>query len=209
MYGVPHTEVDLILANGEPVEFSFRIQDGDRISIFPLFRSLDIGAIAHIERHAPERFLLDGHLGRLAAYLRMLGFDTLCETHYGDEELVRISAEQDRTLLSRNRGLLKRSVVKNAYLIRETQPLRQLVEVTHRFRLRDVLSPFQRCMRCNTLLQHVAKAEVSDRLLPKTRKSYDEFQFCPGCDRVYWKGPHYTRMKRMVEALRESVPQRS
>ncbi len=90
--GVPHTEVDLILANGESVGFSYLVRDGDRISVYPVFESIDIAPIVRV-RPQPlrdPRFVLDTHLGRLASYLRMLGFDTLYQSDYQDEELLRI-----------------------------------------------------------------------------------------------------------------------
>ncbi|MEK7405630.1 MAG: Mut7-C RNAse domain-containing protein, partial [Acidobacteriota bacterium] len=107
--GVPHTEVDLILANGESVDFSYVVRDGDRISVYPVFESLDITPLLRL-RERPlrqPRFVLDAHLGKLAAYLRMLGFDTLYRNDYQDPELVALAARDKRILLTRDVGLLK------------------------------------------------------------------------------------------------------
>ena len=118
-FGIPHTEVDLILANGETVTFSYLLRDGDRISVYPVFRSIDLSPLTCLQpRSGAEMcFVLDTHLGKLAAYLRMLGFDSLYRNDCRDEELAHISADQQRSLLSRDRGLLKRSLVTRGYLV--------------------------------------------------------------------------------------------
>jgi uncharacterized protein with PIN domain len=201
--GVPHTEVDLVLVNGESVDFSYLVQDGDRISVYPVFESLDIAPLVRV-RPRPlrePRFVLDTHLGKLAAYLRMLGFDTLYRNDYGDETLARLSHGERRILLTRDRGLLKRSIVTHGYHVRETSPERQLVEILRRFDLFRLIAPFRRCMRCNGLLEPVRKDAIADRLEPKTRRYYDEFAICRTCDRIYWKGSHYRDMHRRIEQL--------
>ena len=201
--GVPHTEVDVILANGQPVDFAYRIQDGDRISVFPRFRSIPISPHARLQPPAlaEGRFVADGHLGRLAAYLRMLGFDTLYQSDYRDEDVARLSANEDRTLLTRDRGLLKRNEVKRGYCLRSTEPVHQLVEVLREFELTPAIAPFRRCMHCNALLRATEKEAVEHRLLPETAKYFDEFYLCPACNRVYWKGSHYRRMQHLIENI--------
>jgi len=203
--GVPHTEVDLILANGQSVDFSYLVQGGDYISIYPMFESFDIAPLLCV-RPKPlrqTRFVLDTHLGKLAIYLRMLGFDTLYRNDYQDKTLARISSSEGRILLTRDRGLLKRSMVTHGYCLRATYPREQLIEVLRRFDLFKTTTPFRRCLRCNGLLEPVAKEAISDRLQPKTRQYYDEFSICPACGRVYWKGSHYQRMQRFVAHLLE------
>lgn len=201
--GVPHTEVDLILANGRSVDFGYPVQDGDRISVYPVFEALDISPVIRL-RPRPLReakFVLDGHLGRLAAYLRLLGFDTLYSNTWPDETLARIAAEQRRILLTRDRGLLKRSIVTRGYCVRDDIPRRQLVEVIRRFDLAASLAPFRRCLRCNGLLAPVEKAEVAANLLPGTLQYYDAFHRCADCGQVYWAGSHYKRMQRFLSQL--------
>ena len=202
-FGVPHTEVDLILVNGESVDFSYLVQEGDRVSVYPIFESIDITPLVRV-RPRPlrePRFVLDTHLGRLMAYLRMLGFDTLYQNDYADKELAQISKREGRILLTRDRGLLKRSIVTHGYCVRETDPRRQLVEVLRHLNLFGAIAPFRRCIRCNALLQPVSKQAVIDRLPPKTRQYYDEFRICQGCDQIYWKGSHYQRMQQFVERI--------
>jgi uncharacterized protein with PIN domain len=201
--GVPHTEVDVVLANGISVDFSYRVEDGDRISVYPVFESLDVSPVVRL-RPKPLReirFVLDTHLGKLAAYLRLLGFDTLYEKAIGDEELARISAEERRILLTRDRGLLKRSAVTHGILVRETLPRRQLLEVVRRLDLSGAARPFRRCLRCNALLSGVSKDEILERLEPRTSVHYDEFRVCGTCDKIFWKGPHYQRMRLLVESV--------
>jgi uncharacterized protein with PIN domain len=201
--GVPHTEVDLILVQGESVDFSYLVQDGDRISVYPVFESVDITPLVRV-RPQPlrkTRFILDVHLGRLARYLRMLGFDTLFRNDYTDVELAHISSREGRILLTRDRGLLKRSIVTHGYCLRMTNPRRQLTEVLHRFDLFGTIQPFQRCLRCNGLLEPVDKAAIVDRLSAPTRQYYDEFRRCQVCDHIYWQGSHYERMKRFIDTV--------
>ncbi len=203
--GVPHTEVDLILVNGASVDFSYLVQDGDRISVYPVFEVLDITPMVRV-RPRPlrePRFVLDTHLGKLAAYLRMVGFDTLYRNDYRDEKLALISSRERRILLTRDRGVLMRGIVTHGYCVRETNPRRQLVEVLRRFDLFGAVSPFTRCMRCNGLLEPAAKEDIIDRLPPKTREYYDEFRICTGCDQIYWKGSHYERMQQLIARILE------
>jgi uncharacterized protein len=201
--GVPHTEVDLILVNGESVDFAYRVRDGDRISVYPVFESLDISTLERVRPHPlrETRFVLDVHLGRLAGYLRLLGFDALYRNDYGDAELADLSWRERRILLTRDRGLLKRSAVSHGYLLREADPRAQLAEVVRRFDLGGMLAEFTRCMRCNGSLDPVAKEAILHRLLPKTRRYYDEFALCRDCGRIYWRGSHYEDMQRRLEPL--------
>jgi uncharacterized protein with PIN domain len=204
--GVPHTEVDLILANGESVDFSYRIRNGDKISVYPVFESIDISPLERLHP-APlreMRFVLDTHLGKLAAYLRMVGFDAAYRTDYRDEELARISQDDRRILLTRDRGLLKRNAILRGYFLRTTSPRQQLIDVLRRFDLFGAISPFERCMHCNSPLRIVPKHAVADRLLPETRQHFEEFRVCPNCEHIYWKGSHYQRMQKFIEAVLQS-----
>jgi uncharacterized protein len=198
--GVPHGEVDLILADGESVDFSWAVRDGARVSVYPVFESIDIGPLVRVrpEPLRETRFVLDGHLGRLAAYLRMLGFDVRWRNPCEDEELARISADEHRVLLTRDRGLLKRRMVTHGHWMREVEPKRQLAEVLLRFDLARSVAPFRRCLRCNEPLQPVRKEQVIERLPPRVREGQEDFTECPSCRRVYWRGSHYRRMERLI-----------
>lgn len=201
--GVPHTEVDLVLVNGESVDFTYLVQDGDRISVYPVFETIDITPLTRV-RPRPlrePRFVVDTHLGKLAVYLRMLGFDTIYRNDWDDTTLAHLSQSEHRILLTRDRGLLKRSVVTHGYHVRATHPEHQVAEVVQRFDLFRALAPFRRCLRCNGVLTSVTKAAIVDQLPPKIRQYYDEFHRCQGCHRVYWKGTHYQRMEQLMQRL--------
>jgi len=201
--GVPHTEVDLILVNGVSVDFSYNLVNGDAVSVYPVFESLDISNVTHL-REKPlrePRFILDVHLGKLSKFLRMLGFDTLYENDYDDPDIVRIAADKKRIILTRDVGLLKNGAVTHGCWIRSTGTFEQLREVITRFDLLGVIDPFSRCMECNGLIEAVSKEEILDRLKPNTRRYFDEFYRCSSCGKIYWKGSHYERMKEFVEGL--------
>lgn len=206
-YGVPHTEVDLILVNGEPVDFTWRVRDGDRVSVYPVFESFDIAGLTRLrpEPLRQPRFVLDTHLGKLAQYLRMVGLDTLYRNCYTDEQLAEVSRGDRRILLTRDVGLLKRSAVTHGYFVRETDSRRQLAEIVRRFDLARLMRPFSRCMRCNGELESAAKEEVRGRIPPGAAELYNEFRLCPECGRVYWQGGHYRRMRQWVETLLAQV----
>ncbi|MFB3915528.1 MAG: Mut7-C RNAse domain-containing protein [Terriglobales bacterium] len=200
--GAPHTEVDLILANGAPVGFTYLVQHGDRISIYPALTAFDVGSLGRLRPPLDHfRFVLDTHLGRLAAYLRMLGFDALYENVCDDNQLAQTSARENRILLTRDRGLLKRGSVTYGYFVRATEPRRQLVEVLQRFSLFSAVAPFQRCLRCNALLQTASKESISHLLPTRTGQYYSDFRFCDSCNRVYWAGSHHQHMQRFIERV--------
>lgn len=202
--GVPHTEVDLILANGESVDFSYLVRDDDRISVYPVFESIDVSPIVRVrpEPLRESRFVLDTHLGQLARYLRLLGFDALYRNDYTDTELAEISSTQGRILLTRDVGLLKRSEVTHGYYVRKTDSQEQVAEVLRRFDLFDHIDPFGRCARCNGVLKPVAKQEIIDQLEPLTRKYYDDFRRCVSCDQIYWQGSHHEGIQEFVAQIR-------
>jgi uncharacterized protein with PIN domain len=193
--GVPHTEFGLVTVNGEAVDSSNRLHEGDQVTVYPANSPLD-GEVC---------FILDNHLGQLATYLRMLGFDCLYRNDYQDEELARVSVEEDRVLLTRDRRLLMRKVIRRGYCIHQTDPRLQTAEVLRRFNLIGRVKPFQRCLRCNSPLEVISKQDVIDRLEPLTKKYYEEFRICPSCKQVYWKGSHYENMQQLISALKAQV----
>lgn len=203
--GVPHTEVDLVVVNGESVGFENLVGSGDHVSVYPVFEALDISPELKV-RATPlreTRFVLDVHLGKLAAYLRMLGFDTRYQSCFTDPELAQISRKEHRILLTRDRGLLKRSAVTHGYWLRETDSRRQVREIVDRFDLMGSLRPFTRCMACNGLLRKVPAEQVRALVPERAAQLYSEFRSCSGCGRVYWKGSHYRRMEAWIREMRD------
>lgn len=205
--GVPHPEIDLILIDGEPVDFAAPVPDGARIAVYPRLIMLDDGAPSHLmpPPPSPPRFVVDGHLGRLARYLRLLGFDTRYDVAADDPSLARASATEERLLLTQDVGLLRRSSVRCGYRVRASDPHRQLVEVARRYDLLPRAEPFRRCLRCNGLLAPVSREAVLDRLEPLTRRHYDRFWRCEDCGRVYWEGSHHRHLLELIAWLRGEV----
>ena len=206
-HGVPHTEVDLIVVDGESVDFSHRLSDGERVSVYPVFESFDISPILRVrpEPLRQTRFVADTHLGRLARRLRLLGFDTAYSNNAPDHELVRTSTREHRILLTRDVGLLKHSALTHGYFVRATDPREQMLEVVHRFHLSDRLQPFTRCLECNHLLQEASADQVRRLAPPRVLELHNEFRHCPGCDQLYWKGSHHSRLDEIVELARSAA----
>jgi len=205
--GVPHTEIDLILVNKNSVDFSYLIHNDDRISVYPAFATPDITPLLHLQPVLPDDpgFVLDTHLGRLAAHLRMLGFDTLYRNDYDDPTLVDISTNEQRMLLTCDRQLLMRSRLTLGYFVRNRQPKKQLIEILQRFGLFGRLRPFSRCMHCNGDIHQIDKKDVASTLMPRTSAYYEEFWQCERCRKVYWKGSHYRRMLQLLNQLDPNV----
>jgi uncharacterized protein len=183
--GVPHTEVGELLVNGAPATLQRIVREGDDVDVFAA-RTGDAG---------PEpRFLADAHLGGLARFLRMLGFDTLYEQRIADAEIRRLAHAENRIVLTRDRDLLKCRDIARGYYVRALKPEAQLREMAARYRLAGEARPFTRCLHCNLPLAPVAKADIAHRLPPKVAALHEAFTHCAGCDRVYWPGSHYARM---------------
>jgi uncharacterized protein len=201
--GIPHTEIEVILVNGESVDFSYIVNDGDEVSVYPMFESLDVRPLLKLrpEPLRQPRFVLDTHLGRLARYLRLLGFDCQYRNNFHDDDLARISSEQQRTLLTRDRLLLQRRIITRGYFIRAVQPLEQTIEVLRRFDLSGDITPLARCIRCNGLLEDIEKDTIEARLEPRTRRYYQDFRICPDCGQIYWRGSHFRKMTGLIDAL--------
>jgi len=192
--GVPHPEMGQVEINGQEGSLNTITKDGDQVQIYPIPDGYP----------AEPRFLLDNHLGRLAAYLRMLGFDCLYRNDYSDEELAHALQQEERILLSRDRRLLMRKVVTHGYCPRSLDSLEQLREVVQHFDLAKRIVPFHRCLRCNHVLEPASKESVLDRLEPLTKVYFDEFMLCPDCKQIYWKGSHFERMQGIVEKIRNT-----
>lgn len=202
-FGIPHTEVDLILINGEPVNFNKRVIDSDRISVYPKFESFDISKVSKLKGRPLRKtmFILDVHLGKLARYLRLCGFDTLYDNAYEDRAIVNIASAENRIILTRDIGILKYSEVKHGYWLRSDQPRRQLKEVINRFDLKNQISLFNRCMECNGRIRKVHKSKIKHNLLKNTQRYYNEFFRCTSCKKIYWKGSHYRNMIDFIEKV--------
>ena len=201
--GVPHVEIDLILVNSLSVDFSYKLNNGDTVSVYPVFESFDITSVTHL-REKPLRvikFVSDVHLGKLTKYLRLCGFDTYYHTDFNDQEIINLAVSDKRVILTRDIGLLKNRKVTHGFWIRSQYPFEQLQNVLLHFDLKSQITLFTRCIQCNGILLDVTKEEILDRLLPKTRQFYQKFKMCYSCNRIYWKGSHYHNMKIQMKTL--------
>lgn len=204
-FGVPHTEVEVILVNGDSVDFSYIVQPGDRISVYPMFESLDVSPLLRLrERPLREpRFVIDSNLGQLARYLRLLGFDVVYRNNFTDREVAQIADREKRIVLTRDRALLQHKIITHGYFVRADKPREQVREILARLNLYGALHPFTRCLRCNGELETVDKQAVLEQLEPKTRKYYHRFRRCKNCGQAYWKGSHFHRMEKLCDYLAE------
>jgi uncharacterized protein with PIN domain len=205
--GVPHAEVDLVTANSEPVDFTYRVRDGDRIAVYPMFEAFDIGSLVRVrpEPLREPRFAADAHLGRLARHLRLLGFDTAYERDWDDARLAATAHADHRIVLTRDVGLLKRSIVTHGLFVRATQPSAQLLEVAARLQLVPRFRPFTRCLACNGSLAAVAKHDVVAKVPERAWRHHDRFMRCMQCARVYWAGTHHERLRRFVADIQATL----
>ncbi len=201
--GVPHTEVELILVNGESADFSRILQDGDRVAVYPRFEAMDVTPLLRVRDHPlrETRFVADAHLGGLAHLLRMMGFDTLYDNHFHDDAIVAIAEQDERIVLTRDRELLKRRSITHGCYVHALKSEQQLREIVERLDLARSARPFTLCLYCNAPLHSIDKASVFDRLPPKVQANYERFSTCDVCRRVYWEGSHWRNMRRVLDGL--------
>ena len=209
-FGVPHVEVDLVLVNGTAVDFSYQVQPGDKISVYPVFERFDISDLSHL-RPEPLRnpcFIADVHLGTLARRLRNLGFYTEYHNHAGDAYLAERAANQGLILLTRDRQLLMRKIVQRGMYVKNTEPFEQVREVVARLDLYEKMKPFSRCAACNGVLHELRPAspeweEAQPQIPPGVRAWCTEYRRCENCGKVYWKGSHLKQLDRLLAQLEQ------
>src|SRR5690606_17113240 len=203
--GVPHTEVDMILVNGTSVDFSYIVNDKDEISVYPVFESFDISDVQHLRTATLRnpKFILDVHLGKLARYMRMAGFDSFYKNNLTDDEIVKISLREKRTILTKDRGILKRNDVTHGSWIRNENTIDQLKEVVERFHLQNEIKELTRCLECNAIQHKIDKEKTLDRLPHKVKEWQNEFWECPESKKIYWKGSHYDKMKKLISEIKK------
>jgi len=201
--GVPHTEIDLLLVNGQSVDFSYRLKNKDKVSVYPVFESLDISGLKRLsEKPLREiKFILDVHLGKLSRLLRLLGFDTTYSNDLSDSEIVAISTKESRIILTRDIGILKRGSVTRGYWVRSTDPQCQIREIIRRFDLCGLANPFSICIVCNGKLESVSKEMIANRLQSKTLMYFDKFSQCKSCGKIYWEGSHFGKLRKFISQI--------
>ncbi|HEV2046694.1 MAG TPA: Mut7-C RNAse domain-containing protein [Chthoniobacterales bacterium] len=204
--GVPHPEVDLILVNGQPVDFAAILTQDVEVDVYPpnetrspLFPENRL-QVRHI-----EKFVADGHLGKLVRDLRLLGIDVAYDRDAEDRQLLNAAQADNRAILTRDRRLLMHSSVRHGYYLRSQNPLEQTVEALRRFDLFSMLTPFTRCLHCNASLKQVAKTEVFEQLEPLTKIYYEQFRRCTGCGQIYWSGSHFEKLEARIAEIRQRL----
>ncbi|MGU7784497.1 Mut7-C RNAse domain-containing protein [Burkholderia sp. PU8-34] len=209
--GVPHTEVGQLRVNGAAAPLDRRLADGDCVDVYPeRAQPLLDGTPAGAQTPAPPewRFVADAHLGGLAQLLRLAGFDTCYDNHFSDDEIAALSAHDGRVVLTRDRELLKRRAVARGCYLHALQPAAQLHELFARLDLAPHMRPFRLCLRCNVPLHPLSEADAAARVPAGVRQRHRRFAACDVCQRVFWEGSHWRRMRTVVDAMR-AVPPRA
>jgi uncharacterized protein with PIN domain/sulfur carrier protein ThiS len=201
--GITPQVIDLVLVNGNSVGMLHKLAKNDRVTLYPVFESFDIASITKLQNSPLRRprFILDVHLGKLAHYLRMFGFDTLYQNDYTNYMLCTLSVKEHRILLSKNHTLVKNESITHAHLVKNENSRAQLVEVFELLDLYSLSTPFTRCIDCNSMLQQIDKHSILSRIPQSVIDWCDDYLLCPGCNRIYWKGSHYQHMNKFVQHI--------
>lgn len=141
------------------------------------------------------KFIADVMLGRLAKWMRLLGFDVLYDRTVSDNEIIHISLTQGRAILTRDTGLVARPLASNHVFIEHDHVRHQLDQVLTTCHITSMPGPLTRCSVCNTLLSPVAKEDVRDLVPRYVFEKNSSFLRCENCCKVYWKGTHVRRIK--------------
>ena len=150
------------------------------------------------------KFICDDNLGKLAKYLRILGFDTSFDENIDDAALLRAASSEKRFILSRDHKLTSRTIPNGIMILSDDNPLDQLLNVIKGLELKiDPEGLFDRCSRCNQICRVVDKKRISQEVFPFILKTHDIIKQCPLCNRFYWKGSHY---KALLRKLGEIIP---
>lgn len=193
--GVPHTEIHFIKVNFRQSDLFYKLNNDDKVEVFPYFYG------PYSSESSKPLFILDVHLGKLARYLRMMGFDTLYKNDSSDKELAEISCKCKRILLTRDIGLLKHRCIQYGYWVRATSPLDQIKEIADRYQLCTNAIPLSRCIKCNGILEKVEKSKIICRLQPRTLDSFDNYSICRSCQSIYWDGSHVQKIKEIIKQV--------
>ncbi len=150
------------------------------------------------------KFIADSNVGKLARWLRAMGYDTYFERSIDDEKLVEIARTDERVILSRDNQMMKRKIIREgkvrAILIEDDMPWSQISQVIGRLNL-DTSAAFSRCLECNQTLVPRSKEEVRCSVPPYVFLTQDKYMECPSCHRLYWRGTHWQRMNTRLAAV--------
>jgi len=200
--GIPHTEVGLIKKGDQHLRFDYIPCQGERLHIYPHRIPFSGDNYLFDEPLYEKRFVVDVNIGRLAKLLRMLGIDCAYNWRWNDDKIVEVARKERRIVLTRDMELLKRKDIIWGRFIRSIYPGDQLQEVCSFFGLNGPFNILSRCLVCNEPLVSVEKDKIIHRLEPKTKKYYFQFAICPRCNRIYWPGSHFEKMRRYISSLK-------
>jgi uncharacterized protein len=197
---IPLSIIDLILVNGVSAGLKCQLNDGDRISIYPVFETFNIAPLSllHVKPLRRLRFICDDHLGKLAKYMRALGFDVLYNNNFQNHQVIDTSIEQKRIILTKDKLLIKNHRITRAYLVKESDSRKQLSEIVLYFDLFGCIDPLSRCLRCNNCVQPATKESIKNYVPASILNMHDCFKQCDSCKRIYWMGSHYDSMMNWI-----------
>ncbi len=154
------------------------------------------------------KFMVDCNVGKLAKWLRMMGYDSLFFGDGDDGEMVALAMAEGRVILTRDSHIAERRVVARGYLraihIKSDEPAEQMRQVMEMLRLKPYFRPLTICLECNAPLEPRDKEQVKDRVPPYVLQTQEEYVECPACRRIYWKGTHWQAMNRVLNAFTNS-----
>jgi hypothetical protein len=182
-FGVPSTNVDLILINGKSVDFNYIFQDGDRVSVYPVFESFNIQNVTSLRRFPLRRirFIADIHLKDIVKPMRMLGFDIDFNGSYTTQDIVEKSIWEKRIILTKRKELLKSKSITHGMLIRPGTVVEQVAYIMDNLDINDRIKPFSRCLGCNDSLENRQREQIINSISPETKSILEKDLLCKSC----------------------------
>jgi len=173
------------------------------VSVCPVFESLNITNVTRLRKIPLRRnkFIADINLGDIVKYMRVLGLDLYYDSLLSTREIIEISKRENRIILTKSRKLLKFKDISHGIFICPGTTTEQIRRIIDYLDIKDNIKPFSRCLGCNTRLDIVLKEKILDRIPPKTKEFCNEYVQCQSCDKIYWKGTHFTNMKKVVRQI--------
>jgi uncharacterized protein with PIN domain len=206
--GVPHTEIGKIVVEDKEVDFNYIPANSQKIIVLPVIPPFDVTMPSFLRPEPLQkiRFVVDVNVGKLALLLRMLGLDAEYSPKFLDKDILSFCKKEKRIVLSKDTGLLKCRQIIFGRHVRSIHPDDQLSEVLNFFGIKGPFNFFSRCLRCNNKLVPISKKDILHRLEPKTKKYFNRFKICPQCNRIYWRGSHYEKMKNRLLKSGVNIP---
>ena len=207
LIGVPYSEIDLILVNGKSVNFSFKVKNNDKVSVYPVFEAFDISTVSRL-RTKPLRepnFIVEANLGKLAKYLRLFGFDVYYQNTNGNNSSVdSLTKKNTPIVLTRGKNIFKKKLITHGYQVKSNDPKKQIEEVINKFDLFSRIKPLIFCLQCNEKIVPIEKNKIINKLPSKIPQYFNEFFICPTCKKIYWRGIHYQTMLAFVRQIKKN-----